>query len=86
MFSTRHCPVCQQARRWLVDQQIPFVERDIERDPAAAAALQQKGRAQGVPTSGVPVFEINGRLLPGFDPPSIRKLLATPAPGTATSI
>lgn len=75
MYATRHCPVCKQARRWLLEQKIPFVERDIEREPAAAAELQQKGRAQGVPTSGVPIFEIGGRLIPGFDPPQIRKLL-----------
>jgi hypothetical protein len=28
-----------------------------------------------VPTTGVPVFEIRGRLLPGFDPAAIRALL-----------
>ncbi|MCP4599700.1 MAG: hypothetical protein GY847_04035 [Proteobacteria bacterium] len=81
MYSTRHCPVCVKARRWLLDQKIPYVEKDIERDSKAAEELAQKGRAQGVPTTGVPIFDIRGRLLPGFDPGAILKLLAaTPSP------
>jgi glutaredoxin 3 len=75
MYATRTCPVCQKARRWLLDQGIPYVERDLDADPKAADELAGKGRAQGVPTSGVPVFEIRGRLLPGFDPATIVKQL-----------
>ncbi len=75
MYATRHCPVCINARRWLLNQKIPYIELDIEKDPKAAAALMQKGKAQGVPTSGVPIFEIRGRLVPGFDPGIITQLL-----------
>ena len=75
MYATRHCPVCVKARRWLLDQKIPYVERDVERDPQAAQDLQKKGAAQGVPTNGVPIFEVRGRLLPGFDPAKIIQLL-----------
>ncbi len=67
MYATRHCPVCVKARRWLLEQKIPYVEKDVERDAQAAQALAQKGAAQGVSTRGVPMFEIGGRLLPGFD-------------------
>jgi glutaredoxin len=74
MYATKHCPVCVKARRWLLDQGIPYVERDVEEDAAAAADLSAKGRAQGVPTSGVPVFEVDGKLVPGFDPRVILKL------------
>jgi glutaredoxin len=87
MYSTKHCPVCVTARRWLLDQGIPYVEKDLEEDQAAAAELAAKGRAQGVPTSGVPIFEVRGRLIPGFDQGAIRAALsgaplaAPPAPG-----
>ncbi len=80
MYATTHCPVCHKARRWLLEQKIPYIEKDLEKDPAAAQALQAKGKAQGVPTSGVPVFEINGQLVPGFDPTIIKKLLAGSPP------
>jgi glutaredoxin len=67
MYATRHCPVCVKARRWLLEQTIPYVEKDVERDAQAAQSLAQKGAAQGVSTRGVPMFEIGGKLLPGFD-------------------
>ncbi|MBN2714491.1 MAG: glutaredoxin family protein [Deltaproteobacteria bacterium] len=78
MYATPHCPHCKRARRWLLEQKIPYKEINIEQNEAAAAALAQKGQAQGVPTGGVPMFEISGRLIPGFDPASIQKALTLP--------
>jgi len=85
MYATKTCPVCKNARRWLLDQGIPYVERDIDEDQAAAAALAQKGRAQGVSTSGVPIFEVRGRLIPGFDQGAIRSALAGAPPPQAAA-
>lgn len=84
MYATRHCPVCIKARRWLLEQKIPYVERDIERDQKAAEDLARKGAAQKVPVNGVPVFEIGGHLLPGFDPGMIKQLLAKTLPTVNT--
>ena len=75
MYATKHCPVCVKARRWLLEQKIPYVEKDLETDQAAAADLQKKGADQGVSVRGVPVFEIFGRIVPGFDPGTIATLL-----------
>ena len=83
MYATPHCPHCKRARRWLLAQKIPYREVNLEEDAAAAAELAQKGQAQGVPTSGVPMFEINGRLIPGFDPAAIQKALTLPPLGAA---
>lgn len=80
MYATRHCPVCKNARRWLLDNKIPYVERDVEADERAAAELAAKGRAQGVATNGVPVFEIHGKLLPGFNPAAITQALTAALP------
>jgi glutaredoxin len=74
MYATKHCPVCVKARRWLLDQGIPYIERDLEEDAAAAAELQAKAGAQGVPASGVPMFEVDGKIVPGFDPGVLLKL------------
>ncbi len=83
MYATAHCPICQKARRFLLEKGVPYRERDVEKDPAAARELATKGQAQGVATSGVPVFEIGGRLLPGFDPGALQAAL-TAARQTAT--
>lgn len=77
MYSTSTCPVCRQARRWMTEQGISFVERDIGRDQAAAQQLQQKAQQQGVSARGVPVFEIKGRLIPGFDRQAIKGALGS---------
>ncbi len=78
MYVTPFCPHCKKARKWLLEQQIPYREVDLEKDPEAAAALARKGQSQGVSTSGVPIFEINGRLVPGFSPEDIRRALSAP--------
>lgn len=75
MYATKHCPVCVKARRWLLEQKIPYVEKDLDSDQVAAAELQQKSTAQGIPVRGVPVFDVRGRLIPGFDPGQIIALI-----------
>ena len=54
---------------------IPFVEKDIENDRAAAEELLQKARAAGISAQGVPVLDVNGTLLQGFDPKKLHALL-----------
>lgn len=89
MYATKTCPVCQKARRWLLDTGIRYVEKDVGSDPGAMAELEKKARAQGVPTGGVPVFDVRGKLVPGFDKKIILKLLSEkpsggPGAGTMT--
>jgi glutaredoxin len=79
LYATNHCPYCKKARKWLLQQQIPFKEVNIETDAAATSRLQKLGQEQGVSTAGVPMLEVNGRLIPGFDPAAvIRALKAGP--------
>lgn len=75
MYMTSTCPVCRRARSWLSKQGVSFVERNIQRDPNAARELQQKAQQQGVPADGVPIFEISGRLIPGFDQRALSQAL-----------
>ena len=79
LYATDHCPHCHRARRWLLEQKIPYREINVEKDAAAAQALAQKGQAQGVPTTGFPIFEIREKLLPGFDPNALLRALSQPA-------
>ena len=74
MYSTSWCGVCTKARSFMRAQNLIFVEKDIEKDKTAARELAMKGRKTGVRTSGVPVFDIGGQLISGFDPNTIAKL------------
>ena len=55
MYSASWCGVCTKARKFLTDKGVPFVERDVDRDPAAKKRLTDKGLG-----GSVPVFEIGG--------------------------
>jgi glutaredoxin len=68
MYSASWCGVCTKARKRLTAEGVAFVEKDIEKDPAAARELSGKARAAGVSANGVPVFDVGGRLFSGFQP------------------
>ncbi len=70
VFTTPTCPWCQRAKGYLRSQGVPFKEIDVSRDQKAAADLVRRtGRI------GVPVIEIDGRPIVGFDQPQIDRLL-----------
>ena len=71
MYSASWCGVCKRARRFLTRSQIPFEEKDIERDPGARRELEAKARRAGVSSSGVPVFDVAGQIMSGFDPSAL---------------
>lgn len=75
MYSTAHCPHCKRARRWLLEQKIPYKEFDIEKDDVAAKELYEKCQAQSIMPGGVPMFDVNGQIVPGFSPEAILQLL-----------
>jgi glutaredoxin len=75
LYSTSWCPACKSARRYLSEKGIPFVEKDIEKDSAAAAELMSKAQAAGISTSGVPVLDVNGTLMQGFDAQRLEALI-----------
>lgn len=70
MYMARWCPVCQKAQGWLRDGGYRFVEHDVERDPQAAAVLATVNER-----GTVPMFDIDGEVVIGFDPRLIRFVL-----------
>jgi arsenate reductase-like glutaredoxin family protein len=78
LFSASWCGVCRQARRWLRNKGIPFVERDIEKDKGARREMAELARKAGVSPdqlSGVPVIWVKGKIVQGFNPRTIQNLL-----------
>ena len=79
LYGTTWCGVCTHARAWLANKGIPFEDRDIERDRSAARTLHEKQRKQNQRHRGVPVIEVNGKLLPaGFSGAAIEYALRHP--------
>jgi glutaredoxin len=75
VYGTSWCGACRAARQYFTEKKIPFADKDVERDPAAARELADKAAKMGVPTDRVPVIDVRGRLLLGFDRARIEALL-----------
>lgn len=67
LYSTSWCGYCRQTRQYLKSKKVAFVERDVEKDQGAAEELSRKAVAAGVRPQGVPVIDVRGKLILGFD-------------------
>jgi glutaredoxin len=75
VYGTSWCGACAQARKYLSAKNIPFLDKDIEKDEAAAQALARKMKRAGVNYRGVPVIDVKGHLMEGFDPRAVEQAL-----------
>ena len=70
VFTTPTCPWCKRAKSYLRENKVPFREIDVSRDQQAARDLVRRTGQMGVP-----VIQIDGRSIVGFDKPQIDRLL-----------
>jgi glutaredoxin 3 len=70
VFSTPTCSYCNMAKQYFRRNKIRFKDVDVSRDEAAARDLVRRTGQMGVP-----VIDINGKLIVGFDKPQINRLL-----------
>ncbi|MEE9382203.1 MAG: glutaredoxin family protein [Nannocystaceae bacterium] len=75
VYKTDWCGVCKQLTRYLDRKGVAYVAKDIEKDQQAAAELQAKARAKGFPLGSVPVIDVGGELMVGFDRGRLEQLL-----------
>jgi glutaredoxin 3 len=64
------------AKEFLSQRGVAYTEKDVSRDPQAAAELQQLGQR------GVPVILVDGHMVVGFDRAQLERLLAQATAGT----
>ena len=77
VYKTAWCGVCKKVEAYLKKKGVDYVAKDIEEDRAAAAELQAKAAKAGVRTGSVPVIDVGGELLVGFDRNRLEQLLPT---------
>ena len=70
VYTTTTCPWCTRAKEYLKQKGVPFQEKNIEYDPAAAQEVMRRSGQMGVP-----VVEIDGKPIVGFDQAKIDQLL-----------
>ena len=70
LYTTPSCGFCIQIKRYLREKHVPFTEYDVSRDLRRADEMMKKsGQA------GVPVIDINGKVLVGFDKEKLERSL-----------
>jgi glutaredoxin-like YruB-family protein len=82
VYSTPTCPYCDMVKRLLSERGVSFVEKDVSVDQAAAMDMVRRTGQQGVP-----VTEIDGQFVVGFDRPQLEHLLKqAPRPRLGVSV
>lgn len=76
IYGASWCGPCHQAAAHLKKRGIPFVEHDIEQDSSAAREMQTKLAKAGMRGGSIPVLDVRGRMLIGFDANAVDRALA----------
>jgi glutaredoxin 3 len=70
VYSTPSCPYCVRVKQYLKDNAVNFEDVDVSMNEEAAGEMIKKSGQMGVP-----VIDIDGELIIGFDKEKINKLL-----------
>ena len=70
VYSAQWCPWCHKEMDWLKEHNIPFEERDVDKDPKfAEEAVEKSGE------TSLPITDIDGKIIPGFDLEALKEAL-----------
>jgi glutaredoxin len=67
IYGADWCGACHDAARYLRRRGVAFVEKNIEKDPAAAREMQDKLAKSGLRAGSIPVIDVRGRVIVGFN-------------------
>jgi len=70
VFSTTYCPYCFSLKEYLKEKQISYEDIDVSVNKEALDEMVSRSGQMGVP-----VIEINGKIVVGFDRAAINGLL-----------
>jgi len=70
VYSTPTCPFCVRAKQFLKDNNVPFEDIDVSENHEKAQVMIKKSGQMGVP-----VLEIDGQIVVGFDKDKIKEAL-----------
>jgi len=70
VYSTPTCPWCVRVKQFLDDNKIVFENIDVSSDAQAMEEIKQKSAQMGVP-----VLDIEGQIIVGFDKEKIKLAL-----------
>ena len=71
VYSTKTCPWCHKVKELLNEKKVKFDDIDVGADQKAANEMVEKSGQMGVP-----VTDIDGQIIVGFDKEAFEKALA----------
>jgi glutaredoxin-like YruB-family protein len=70
IYSTPTCPFCIRTKEFLKENNVLFEDADVSTNEEAAREMIEKSGQMGVP-----VFDIDGQIIVGFDKEKIKNAL-----------
>ncbi|MBI4243547.1 MAG: glutaredoxin family protein [Planctomycetes bacterium] len=70
IYTTEWCHFCKEAKKFFNENNVKFTEIDVGKNQQAAEEMIEKSGQMGVP-----VIEIEGQIIVGFDRNRIKKAL-----------
>ena len=70
IYSTPWCVYCKMAKKYFQDNKVVYVEHDVAQDEKARDEMIKKTGQMGVP-----VIDVDGQIVIGFDQAELKKLL-----------
>ena len=74
IYTTQTCGWCNAAKQFFQEHGVEYVEKDVSSDPAAREELLNKSQQLGVP-----VIDVGGDIVVGFNQPKLAELLEVEA-------
>lgn len=75
VYSTPGCPYCKMAKKFLQDNSVVFEDIDVSNDQKKADEMIKKSGQMGVP-----VLDIDGTIIVGFEKEAIKQALDIQTP------
>ena len=70
VFSTPTCPWCIKVKDYLKENKVEFEDLDVSTNAEARNQMLEKSGQMGVP-----VIDVNGKIIVGFNQPEVEKAL-----------
>ncbi|HOE15318.1 MAG TPA: glutaredoxin family protein [Candidatus Paceibacterota bacterium] len=69
LYTAPGCPWCHVAKNFLDEHHIEYIEKDVSNPNYATELIQKTGQ------TSIPVLDIDGQIVRGFDKEKIQELL-----------
>ncbi len=73
IYSTPTCHFCHMAKDWLTENKVPFTDYDVQTNIEKRQEMVEKSGGMAVP-----VIDIDGEIIIGFDKTKIAQLVGIP--------